>query len=217
MNVLESEHQSFMSMCKKFFFLFIVLIQLSCKTDVKRIGIQPLGKVNAIYLDSIQKVLSEFYSREVVILPAKAIPPSTFINVKSPRYRADSLIYNLRKTKPDSIDIVLGVLASDISITKKDDSGKPKMPSSKYADWGIMGLGFCPGKSSIVSTFRLDQNNKPLFMERMKKISAHEVGHNFGLKHCKSEFCVMRDAAESIQTIDKVNLALCDDCKRKIN
>ena len=39
-----------------------------------------------------------------------------------------------------------------------------------------------------------------------------------GLKHCDSDKnCVMRDAAETIKTIDHVKLSLCSACLDKIN
>ena len=54
-------------------------------------------------------------------------------------------------------------------------------------------------------------------IERFKKICIHELGHNLGLHHCENyDKCVMRDAAETIKTIDHVDLMLCDKCKNKI-
>ena len=88
-----------------------------------------------------------------------------------------------------------------------------KKPSYKYADWGIFGLGFMPGKSCIVSTFRLKEKN---FRSRFIKICCHELGHNFGLPHCSDKSCIMQDAAETIKTIDNVKLNLCNSCKKKI-
>jgi archaemetzincin len=44
----------------------------------------------------------------------------------------------------------------------------------------------------------------------------HEAGHNLGLRHCKNTDCVMQDAAEKISTIDRVERALCEQCKKQI-
>ena len=54
-----------------------------------------------------------------------------------------------------------------------------------------MGLGFCPGKSCIVSTFRLRGKNRE---EKLFKLALHELGHTQGLKHCPTKNCFMRDA-----------------------
>lgn len=123
----------------------------------------------------------------------------------------------MREEKPDSVDFIIGLTSKDISITKRDKRGNIKKPETKYADWGIFGLGFRPGPSCVVSIHRIQNPDKALFIERFKKICIHEIGHNMGLKHCDSdENCVMRDAAETIKTVDRVKLSLCTDCKLKI-
>ena len=121
----------------------------------------------------------------------------------------------MRNEKPDSIHHILGLTTKDISTTKKDALGNTRKPEKKYKDWGVFGLGYCPGGSCIVSTYRF-KNNTLKFVDRFKKICVHEIGHNLGLKHCPNESCVMRDAAESIKTIDLVELNLCDACRLKV-
>jgi archaemetzincin len=140
-----------------------------------------------------------------------------FTEVKSPRYRADKMINLQKKNKADSLDFVLGLTSKDISVTKKDKSGKIKTPTYKYADWGIMGLAYCPGNSCIVSTFRIQHSNPKIHFTRFKKVAVHEFGHNLGLPHCPNKTCVMTDAVESVKTIDNAKLALCEKCKVQLN
>jgi len=122
-----------------------------------------------------------------------------------------------KKNKSDSLDFVLGLTSKDISVTKKDKWGKIKTPTYKYADWGIMGLAYCPGTSCIVSTFRIQHSNPKTHFTRFKKVAVHEFGHNLGLPHCPDKTCVMTDAVESVKTIDNAKLALCNDCKNLLN
>jgi archaemetzincin len=150
------------------------------------------------------------------ILKGIQIPAQAFVNIKTPRYRADKLIRYLRNQRPDTIDYIVGLTHQDISVTSTDNSGNVKKPESKYEDWGVFGYGFRPGESCIVSTFRLGSSSDKRFFDRLKKVSLHELGHNFGLDHCESAKCVMRDAAETIRTIDSVNAGLCDLCKEKL-
>lgn len=162
------------------------------------------------------EVIDSFYNIKTVILPYKELDKQAYVNIKSPRYRADSIIRIQQRNLPDSLDFVIGLTVKDISTTKRENNGKVLKPISKYTDWGVMGLGFCPGKSSIVSTFRLQHKNPKIQLERLKKVTIHEFGHNLGLPHCKNKKCVMTDAVESIATIDNESLSLCKDCRQKI-
>lgn len=180
------------------------------------IGVQPIGKHQKAYLPTIQEAISEYYGFRTVILPQQAIPESFFITVKSPRYRADSIIRHLRDHRSDSIDYVIGFTSHDISMTKTDGWGRVKEPASKYQDWGIFGLGFRPGRACVLSSYRLKASDA-LMRERIQKIALHELGHNLGLSHCDSLHCVMRDAAETIKTIDQVHMSLCVDCWERVH
>lgn len=193
------------------------LLILGCTTNQnKHIGLQPYGSFDLKKADSIAQTLHKIYGFTVTILPPLEIPNSCFVNIKSPRYRADLLIKQLKKEIPDSLDYIMGLLNKDISTTKKDRFGNTLKPISKYEDWGVFGLGYRPGKSSVVSLYRY-QNSKPeKLLERLKKICTHELGHNLGLAHCEDKNCVMTDAAETIKTIDNVELALCKKCRGKI-
>lgn len=196
--------------------VMLILLLCSCLNRPKVIGIQPLGEVDKVHCDSLREALSAIYNLRIVLLPSLKIPSDAFINVKSPRFRADSLIAFLREIQPDSIDYTVGIIAKDISTTKKDIRGNVKEPKARYNDWGIFGLGYRPGPSCIVSTFRLKKGNNGQFFSRLKKVGVHELGHNLGLKHCPNKDCVMQDAAETIATVDAVKLNLCSECKIKV-
>lgn len=200
-------------------FASFCLICLSCTEDrPKKIAIQPFGAFDVSLQDSVVDSIEKTYGFEVVKLPSRELPKTAFINVKSPRYRADTLIRLLRREKSDEYDFILGLTTSDISTTKKDKNGDPLQPASRYQDWGIFGLGFRPGPSCMVSTYRLKTKDSRQFMERLKKVCNHELGHNLGLRHCESsDKCVMKDAAESIRTVDNVDLVICSACAAEID
>ncbi|WCM41997.1 matrixin family metalloprotease [Flavobacterium sp. CBA20B-1] len=168
-------------------------------------------------IDTVASILQKFYGVKTVISHKQKLYPEAFINVKSPRYRADSIIKFQQKEISSNIDYVLGLTSQDISVTKKEASGNIKKPEYKYKDWGIMGLAYCPGESCVVSTFRINSKNKAVYFDRLKKVTVHEFGHNLGLPHCPNKKCVMTDAVESVKTIDNAELKLCSDCAGKIN
>jgi archaemetzincin len=142
-----------------------------------------------------------------VDLGSRDLPALAYYHPRN-RYRADKLIDWLRETRPDSVDYVMALTGSDISHTK-----------GEIEDYGIMGLAFCPGRSGVVSTFRIGKGakNKAHLMERFSKTVLHELGHNFGLPHCaQAKQCLMRDACGTVKTLDKAKKIVCGECKRKL-
>lgn len=210
--------------------IFFFLLELfSCRSDADafhqvnpttRIVVQPYKGLQVKYADTVLNALKKMYHVHGEVMNQIELPIAAYVTIKSPRYRADSLIRFLKNNDfYGDIDFVIGLTASDISTTKYSNwkEKKIKEPLYKYKDWGIFGLGYCPGKSCIVSTYRLQKGtSKENFIARLKKVSCHEIGHNFGLPHCPNKSCIMQDAAETITTIDNVALNLCDDCRMKI-
>lgn len=180
------------------------------------VALQPYKGFPTNTIDTLSKAISEFYSINVVVLPAIDMPKSAFINIKSPRYRADSIIRIQNRNRPDSLDFIVGLTENDISITKVNLDGSVKKPEWRYNDFGVMGLAYCPGKSAIISSFRLKTNDSKLHFTRLKKVTIHEFGHNLGLPHCPNSHCVMTSANEKISTIDTEKMELCENCKKKL-
>ena len=203
--------------------LFVCLVSLSSlvscdekKTTEKTFSVLPLEFNDKRYISDIAHAVTKTYGMSHIILEEQNLPESAFVNIKTPRYRADKLIAHLKSIKPDSVDYIIAFTSKDISTTKKDAYGRTLEPKSRYTDWGIFGLGYRPGPSCIVSGFRLKNSSKEQKLERYKKIAIHEIGHNLGLKHCPNKKCVMTDACESVRTIDNVRMAVCQKCRSKI-
>ncbi len=188
-----------------------MLYACSGKQEVK-VGIQPYENFHSNLIDTVASALKQTYGAEVYLLTPQRFPAPSFVHVKTPRYRADSLIRFLKNNKPDSLDYIIGLTHQDISCTKRDPEGNIKKPQRTYSDWGVFGLGYVPGSSCIVSSYRLQHRNQHLFISRLKKVAVHELGHNLGLPHCDTKGCVMQDAVETIQTIDQANTGLCTKC-----
>ncbi len=200
--------------------LIVLFVFLGCsrpsKNESTTIAIQPFVGFPKNLTDTIKQAIEDYYHFNTTIYKEITIPKEFYTTIKSPRYRADSIISFLKLNKADSINHIIGLTTSDISVTKYDNNGKIKTPASKYQDWGVFGLGYRPGASCIISTYRIKHPNQQKYIDRIKKITLHELGHNLGLPHCKNEQCFMRDAAETIKTVDQVELNLCDKCFSKI-
>ncbi len=157
------------------------------------IAIQPFVDIPKENVDYVAQYLKKMYANVVINTPIKF--PENSLNQAKTRHRADSLIRFLSaQTKPGYLTI--GLTTRDISTTKNTP------------DWGIMGLGFCPGKSCIASSFRLKGKNK---MEKLFKVAIHELGHTQGLPHCPVNDCLMHDA-EGKDRLDEEK-EFCKKCK----
>jgi archaemetzincin len=86
----------------------------------------------------------------------------------------------------------------------------------------IFGEAQLNGKHSIVSVCRLHEefysgeSNEELLYERTKKEVLHELGHNFGLKHCLDWDCVMH-SSPGIEEVDIKGNYYCKNCLAEIN
>jgi archaemetzincin len=182
-----------------FYFLFLFIL-FSCKQNNKyenksvTIIIQPFNDLSATQIKNTFNQL-KLINPNIVLRAAIDLPPSAYYKKRN-RYRADSLIRFLR-TLAENNQVVIGMTSKDISTTK-----------DKIEDWGVMGLGFCPGNACMVSTYRLTKTNKD---EQFYKVSIHELGHTQGLPHCINKTCFMRDA-EGGNPLDE-ETDFCNACK----
>lgn len=77
------------------------------------------------------------------------------------------------------------------------------------------------GKDAVISMYRLrsklygDERDEELFQERVLKIAMHELGHAFGVGHCRTKRCVMSHT-HSIERIDEQFSEFCNNCKQKL-
>ena len=157
--------------------------------------IQPFEDVKPKQLAEISENIRKIYPKIKILEPID-FPKNTFYQPRN-RYRADSIIKYLRTKAPNNC-VTLALTNKDISVTK-----------GKVADFGVMGLGYRPGKACVASSFRLNTKNKN---EQFYKIAIHELGHTQGLKHCPDKTCFMRDAEGKNPTNEEKDF--CQNCKK---
>lgn len=166
-------------------------------TKGKTIVLQPLGDFSMAEAKAILKKIKEV-NPDVVLRNSIPFPKSSYNKLRN-RYRADTLIAIL-KDQIGKDSVIVGLTYKDISTTK-----------GKYQDWGVMGLGYRPGKSCVVSSFRLSKKKKS---EQFYKVILHELGHTEGLPHCPVKSCFMRDAEGG--NLTDFEKEFCPKCKRSL-
>ncbi len=158
------------------------------------IDILPFEGIPESITNHVFKELSKIHPNVKLLKPI-ALPKRAYYAPRN-RYRADTLIYILRKATEDG-HVTMGLTNKDISAEK-----------GKVFDYGIMGLAYQPGKSCVVSTYRLSKKN---INEQFFKVAIHELGHTQGLPHCPDKTCLMTDAEGKNKTDNESGF--CDKCK----
>jgi archaemetzincin len=81
----------------------------------------------------------------------------------------------------------------------------------------VYGQAQLNGPVAVLSTARLRQEfyglppNRALFLVRLRKETLHELGHTFGLTHCRDRLCAM-SLSTNIEQLDLKQAELCDAC-----
>ena len=86
----------------------------------------------------------------------------------------------------------------------------------------IFGQAFLGGRTGIASLYRLHNSgygmpaDDQLLLTRFTKEVVHELGHSFGLIHCKNSTCVMRSSTY-VEDIDQKEHHFCHSCRVALN
>jgi archaemetzincin len=166
------------------------------------LGLVPLAHVDPDILRHLGKAIADFLLLPVSILPPQPLPLHTYHPERN-QYHAtqllESLINEEHEEKPFRI---LGITAVDLYI-----------PIFTF----VFGEAQLDGQAAIISLFRLGggasggEPSTALFLSRLIKLSLHELGHTFGLPHCRQDCCLMGFAA-NLEKLDQKKIGLCKYC-----
>ena len=181
------------------FFIFSFVV----KPKDRVVYILPLGNVNFSSLNEIKSSVETFYGFKCIIRDSVHLSKDILTESRK-RYDALKILrkYNSRENL--------------LIVTEKDIAHYNIKRGVK--EWGIVGLGYRPGTVCVVSTYRIKKNvSEKIFIDRLKKVSIHEVGHNLGIGHCtKDKQCLMNDKNGLVSQIDKEKMFICANCRKSI-
>lgn len=146
--------------------------------------------------------MSAYLELPVATMPPLPIPGDSYDAVRNQYISTRILKAMIREIPPDALK-VLGVIDRDLCI-----------PILTF----VFGEAQLSGPAAVVSLTRLRQEfhglspDPPLFRERLRKEALHELGHTFGLTHCRTPECVMA-LSNTIVDVDRKGRAYCRRCR----
>jgi archaemetzincin len=186
------------------------------------IALLPIGDVNSEDIDELVSSLGAVFSRRIVVLDAMDIPYET-----ADREKKYDLVRVLDGTDQVQYDVVRFMeLARITAVGSKNRNDK--LLGITHEDLFTPGLNFIfgqaeiNGKAAVISTARLKYHSfwsngrsklvpRELYLPRLVKEAVHELGHTYGLRHCKNRKCVMT-FSNSLEDTDLKSERFCDKC-----
>ena len=165
------------------------------------IYISPVGMVGDETITVMARFVSEMFGFEVVRHTSFPEPDFAY-DARRGQFSSTLILKNLAKVCPSGAVKFLAVTEADIFI-----------PMVTF----VFGQAQLSGKVALVSLARLSQKyyglaeNSDIKIRRARKEVAHELGHTFGLVHCRDRSCIMSLSTEILQ-VDVKSEDFCPGC-----
>jgi archaemetzincin len=176
---------------------------------VNAIYLLPLGSADRSVITELGPHLERRF-RATVAVHEKAVSIDSFYDAQRAQYNSTDIIGHLleryRFADAPSSTKILGVAGQDLFI-----------PILTYV-FGEAQLG---GQAGVVSYYRLPNEryglpaDGKLFFERLLKEAIHELGHTYGLIHCRAFDCAMH-ISTYVEDIDTKPAEFCRGCEQKL-
>ena len=166
-----------------------------------RIYIAPLKFYNHALLQNLIEELSKRFSTKIGVIEIN-INIDNYFSMDRNQYFSTQIIAEVMKNTNQYNGKIIILTDADIYV-----------PALTF----IFGEAQLNGKHSIISVCRLHEefysgkSNDNILLERTIKETLHELGHNYGLRHCLNWDCVMH-ASHGIEEVDIKGNNYCSKC-----
>jgi archaemetzincin len=170
------------------------------------ISILPIDEINRLILKHMGEFLQRFLGLKYRILPVQNMAIRTPELLHQGKYNSTGVLLYISRRIPGNNQKILAVSQLDLY-----------SPIFSH----LYGEAQLNGRAALMSLYRLHQDvnhlaaNSEVFLSRCEKEALHELGHTFGLMHCKDRNCVMYPSSTIADTDIKAN-AFCPVCTRRL-
>lgn len=164
--------------------------------------ITPVSEVEGLLLDNLSTTLGNVFSVNCQVTSTIEIPNEAY-NYERNQFHSTVIISRLKNHHTPNSHKILGVTEHDLFV-----------PEVNF----VFGQADMNGPGAVISLHRLRQqfygkeSNDKIFFERTIKESIHELGHAWGVKHCKNKKCIMYFSS-TIKDTDKKLAKFCKKCE----
>jgi archaemetzincin len=165
----------------------------------------PVGEIDKKVIESLQIDLGKIFNNQVDAEQGMPHPDYAY-NKKRNQYLSTAILKTLMEQKEYmAYGKVLGVVDQDLYV-----------PELNFV------FGEAGQKVAVISLTRLRQEfyrlpqDQNLYYKRALTEAVHELGHTYGLGHCRNPQCVMF-FSNSLMDTDRKGPEFCVECKRRIS
>lgn len=150
--------------------------------------------------EHLKNELQKVYPSVILVKTSIPLPKECYYKPRD-RYKGTGLLDDLMKFRHGGYAL---------GLTRKIIYDKNEISPT----FGVFGISYIGGSVSVISSLR-PKTLKPLSDDEIEELMLHELGHAFGLPHCKDERCMMVDAEHGNKFAQ--TQSFCDDCKKYLN
>jgi len=165
----------------------------------------PVGEIDKKVIERLQSDLGKMFNKQVKAAGQGMPHPDFAYNKKRNQYLSTAILKILMEQKEYmAYGKVLGVVDKDLYV-----------PELNFV------FGEASQRAAVISLTRLRQEfyhlpqDQNLFHKRALTEAVHELGHTYGLGHCRNPQCVMF-FSNSLMDTDRKGAEFCMECRRNI-
>ena len=171
---------------------------------MRTIQLSPIGKVDPFILDYLGIRIREVFKTVIIVGTPLPLPHYSYNPLRG-QYHSTKILDEIRKAKA-SEKRLLGIIDADLFVPELNFVfGEAEMVSGV----AIIGL------TRLRPEFYGREEDDGIFLQRVLKEAVHELGHTYGLGHCRDAECVMR-FSNSIADTDRKNWEFCKRCGMRL-
>lgn len=164
----------------------------------------PVGGIDQKVTEFLKHDLNKVFNRQVTIGKGMSEPDYAF-NKKRNQYLSTAILNAIMEQKEyTAYEKMLAIVDHDLYV-----------PELNFV------FGEAGQKAAVISITRLRQEfynlpqDQSLFHKRVLSEAVHELGHTYGLSHCRNPHCVMV-FSNTLMDTDRKGSDFCPECKGKL-